>query len=395
FGSFSRQERYGDDGAAAMYYFTGKPFDDETGLYYYGARYYSPQIGRFITPDTIVQSPGDPQTLNRYSYCGNNPVNRIDPTGHKWSWGNFWKSFAGAVLGVALTIFLGPAGLGLSLAMAGMIGGAAGGALTGGLTGGWKGALMGGAIGAVMGGIGGWGGGIAAAHQMTGQYVSGMLILGGGAAAATDSWDSFAGGLTGGVLGGIGGNAFVKSEQFQNLKAGNGFRSNRDVAIAQYEAKIRAMHDLNVNQKDTAAERVSRPLGRSGNRPGSTTGPRHNVLLSRDLANGEFEMGPDANGMIQTSDTIGDLKSWGTYKTTQESLSLGGRYTDSITVEVNRQGLGDAINLYNQTFAGNFQYSALNHNSNYAVNSVIYGAGGDVPLGGQAVGRAPGFPDAP
>ena len=106
-------------------------------------------------------------------------------------------------------------------------------------------------------------------------------------------------------------------------------------------------------------------------------------------------MGPDANGMIQTSDTIGDLQGWGTYKTTQESLALGGRYVESITVGVNRQGLAEAINLYNQTFAGNFQYNALNHNSNYAVNSVIYGGGGNVPLGGQAVGRAPGFPDAP
>jgi len=55
---------------------------DSTGLYYYGARYYDPEIGRFITPDTIVQAPYDPQTLNRYSYCRNNPINYIDPSGH-------------------------------------------------------------------------------------------------------------------------------------------------------------------------------------------------------------------------------------------------------------------------------------------------------------------------
>jgi RHS repeat-associated protein len=61
--------------------FTGQRLDG-TGLYYYGARYYDASIGRFISADTIVQSPGNPQTLNRYSYCLNNPLAYIDPTGH-------------------------------------------------------------------------------------------------------------------------------------------------------------------------------------------------------------------------------------------------------------------------------------------------------------------------
>ena len=91
FGGIARHEKYGSDTATAWYYFTGKPLDDETGLMYYGARYYNPSLGRFITPDTIVQSPGTPQTLNRYTYCNNNPVNNIDPTGH--SWRKFWKKF--------------------------------------------------------------------------------------------------------------------------------------------------------------------------------------------------------------------------------------------------------------------------------------------------------------
>jgi RHS repeat-associated protein len=64
--------------------FTGKELDDSTGLYYYGARYYDPQLGRFISADTIVQAPYDPQSLNRYSYCRNNPINYIDPTGNVW-----------------------------------------------------------------------------------------------------------------------------------------------------------------------------------------------------------------------------------------------------------------------------------------------------------------------
>ena len=69
FGLESRHEKYGSSEEVAWYYFTGKPKDDETGLIYFGARYYDPKLGRFITPDKIVQSPSNPQTLNRYSYA--------------------------------------------------------------------------------------------------------------------------------------------------------------------------------------------------------------------------------------------------------------------------------------------------------------------------------------
>ena len=62
--------------------FTGQRLDG-TGLYYYGARYYDPAIGRFISADIIVQKPGNPQSLNRYSYCVNNPLKYIDPSGHE------------------------------------------------------------------------------------------------------------------------------------------------------------------------------------------------------------------------------------------------------------------------------------------------------------------------
>jgi len=60
--------------------FTGQRLDS-TGLYYYGARYYDPAIGRFISPDPVVQNFKNPQTLNRYSYCLNNPLKYVDPTG--------------------------------------------------------------------------------------------------------------------------------------------------------------------------------------------------------------------------------------------------------------------------------------------------------------------------
>lgn len=60
----------------------GQTLDPTTDLMYYGARYYDPLLGRFISADTIVPSPADPQQLNRYSYASNNPVLYTDPTGH-------------------------------------------------------------------------------------------------------------------------------------------------------------------------------------------------------------------------------------------------------------------------------------------------------------------------
>jgi RHS repeat-associated protein len=48
----------------------------------YNARYYDPYLNRFISADTVVPNPGDPQDLNRYAYAGNNPVRYTDPTGH-------------------------------------------------------------------------------------------------------------------------------------------------------------------------------------------------------------------------------------------------------------------------------------------------------------------------
>jgi len=57
-------------------------------LYFYAWRYYDPTLGRFTQPDTIVPNPNNPQDFNRYSYCNNNPINYVDPSGHsklsKW-----------------------------------------------------------------------------------------------------------------------------------------------------------------------------------------------------------------------------------------------------------------------------------------------------------------------
>lgn len=64
------------------YAFTGQPLDETAGLYYYGARYYDPALGRFLQADTIVPDPTDSQSLNRYAYVLNNPVRYTDPSGH-------------------------------------------------------------------------------------------------------------------------------------------------------------------------------------------------------------------------------------------------------------------------------------------------------------------------
>lgn len=80
-----------DDGTVInlKHKYTDQEFDSETELYNYNARLYDPDLGRFLTPDSIVPDLTNPQSLNRYSYVQNNPVNLTDPTGHSF-WGQLW-----------------------------------------------------------------------------------------------------------------------------------------------------------------------------------------------------------------------------------------------------------------------------------------------------------------
>jgi RHS repeat-associated protein len=64
------------------YLFTDHELDGETGLYYFGARYYDPAVGRFASADSLVTDPFAPQSLNRYAYVRNDPLSRVDPDGH-------------------------------------------------------------------------------------------------------------------------------------------------------------------------------------------------------------------------------------------------------------------------------------------------------------------------
>jgi len=72
------------------YKFTGKERDAETGLDYFGARYYGNWLGRWMSPDWAAKPEavpysdlGDPQSLNLYSYVRNVPTSRADPDGHE------------------------------------------------------------------------------------------------------------------------------------------------------------------------------------------------------------------------------------------------------------------------------------------------------------------------
>lgn len=77
---------------ATEHHFTGKERDSESGLDYFGARYYASSMGRWMSPDwsaKIEPVPysklDNPQSLNLYSYVLNNPLSNTDPDGHACS----------------------------------------------------------------------------------------------------------------------------------------------------------------------------------------------------------------------------------------------------------------------------------------------------------------------
>jgi len=185
----------------------GQYHDEETGLCYVLARYYHPTLGRFLTPDPQGLAGG---SLNLYTYCDGDPVNKIDPTGelaflaivgivaigaaigalvgagieawkqHKMhpdqplDWGEIgteaWKGAVVGAVGAGVGLLLAPVVGGLG---AGLLAAAAGGAVVGGVSAGieqcvsnwlhdkpltdgiWPAIGIGAAIGAVTAGIGG------------------------------------------------------------------------------------------------------------------------------------------------------------------------------------------------------------------------------------------------
>lgn len=70
----------GASGSDRKFAYAGE-IQDPTGLVYLGARYYEPELGRFVSLDPLLGSLSSPQTTNRYVYCANNPETCTDPSG--------------------------------------------------------------------------------------------------------------------------------------------------------------------------------------------------------------------------------------------------------------------------------------------------------------------------
>jgi len=81
--------------------FTQKERDNETGLDYFGARYYSSTQGRFTSSDEplIDQLASDPQSWNLYGYVRNNPLRSTDPDGRTKAEGPFWERLSNLLHG--------------------------------------------------------------------------------------------------------------------------------------------------------------------------------------------------------------------------------------------------------------------------------------------------------
>jgi RHS repeat-associated protein len=81
------------------YKFNGKELDAETGLYYYGARYYDPKSSIWLSVDPLVEKFPN---ISPYAYCENNPTNMVDPTGMSSKSANspIYDSESGKYLGV-------------------------------------------------------------------------------------------------------------------------------------------------------------------------------------------------------------------------------------------------------------------------------------------------------
>ena len=204
--------------------YRGYYYDRESGMYYLQTRYYDPEIGQFISPNSYEYL--DPKNItgfNLYDYCGYNPVMNVDPTGNEW-----WKWLIGAavILGLAIA----------TVATGGAAGGVAGFILAGAL----KGAVIGAVSSALIGGA-----------------VSGISSYIGG----EGFWQGFENGassgfMSGAIIGGITG-AITSSLQVTNAaKAWNGV-ANKNISPYQDMVRHYEKHVIQEGQKAIAKNIVN------------------------------------------------------------------------------------------------------------------------------------------
>lgn len=122
--------------------YTGKLNDTALGLSYYNARFYAPELGRFLSIDPASVEPQNPFSFNRYAYANDNPLAYIDPTG-MFSWKNFASGALSMLQQFGIGFSFGASGGALSFMTAGVpiynmplyYGGMTAGAITTGLIG--------------------------------------------------------------------------------------------------------------------------------------------------------------------------------------------------------------------------------------------------------------------
>jgi len=92
--------------ASGAHRFTGKPEDGAIGFYYFGARYYDPEVGRFISRDPARDG------LNWYAYCYQNPLAYVDPDGeYPWDAESLLKEYRSDIIRIAKAQGIPPAAL--------------------------------------------------------------------------------------------------------------------------------------------------------------------------------------------------------------------------------------------------------------------------------------------
>ncbi len=199
-----------------------------------------------------------------------------------------------------------------------------------------------------------------------------MLVAGAGVAGATDSWDSFAGGLAGGLAGTAIGNGI---NSFSNEFTGAGQTGvNRNDLAAQTEQLKQSQQALDVKLD----ERI-----RIGSR--DAIGPADHMFVERK--NGYFvEMGAGADGKIKVFQYDPSL-----YKSPASRINLAPTQKHTLSAfyegklhlqwsdptDVSSVGLNNLIKGYGEIWSGAV-YAVGSNNSNNFVNTVVYGAGGQI-----------------